>query len=278
MNWIEVSIHTTSTELAEILLAELSESGYDSFLETPYGIDAYIKEELYDETVLFELKKKYSVIFPFSYTVKIIPQKNWNEEWEKNFEPVVVANRCIVRPPFFTPMETFPYDIVIQPKMSFGTGHHATTQMMAEFLIENPPAKQRVLDIGTGTGILAILAEKLGANHVDAVDNDPICFENCNENCTLNACNLVQTYLGDVRTAPISKTGYDVLLANITKNVLLDEFDNYYALMNHGATLYISGFYETDQEDLKCAAIKSGFVQLSKKNKNDWAAMAFKKI
>lgn len=274
-NYIEYDFTITPREVgAEILLAELAEVGFDSFVDTEDGLLAYIQEPLWNEAILSDIYILQNPDFTVSYTYKTIPQVNWNEEWEKNFEPIVVEGACTVRAPFH-PAATTPYEIVITPKMSFGTGHHETTYMMLQFLLTLDLKGKRVLDMGCGTSVLAIMAEKRGAAEVLAVDIDDWCVENSLENIAHNACEHISVLLGDV--SQLNGRTFDLIIANINRNILLADIPHYAASLTHGGTLLLSGFYTEDIPAIteQCTAHALRFVQ--NLGRNNWAAVQFTK-
>lgn len=264
----------------EILIAELSYLGFDSFVETEEGLQAYILKSEWKENVLEEVHILQNPEFKITYKQKEIAQVNWNEEWEKNFNPIQIGNACYVRAPFHEPKEVA-YDIVIEPKMSFGTGHHETTYMMLEYVLDAALAEDHVLDMGCGTSVLAILASKRGAKQVDAVDFDSWCYENSLENIQWNKRTNIEVYEGTVeileKLSEEENPKYDTILANINRNVLLEDIPTYVKHLKKGGELYVSGFYKEDlpliQE--KAAAANASFVD--NKERNNWIAARFKK-
>jgi len=274
MNYFVCKI-TCLPEYGEILMAELADIGFDSFMETEQGIEAYVEEGHFDQEALNELIEKYASQTTIAITTELMPRVNWNEEWEKNYDPIMVGKQVYVRASFHPQRADFAHEIVINPKMSFGTGHHATTHLMLEFLLELDVTGKRVLDVGSGTGILAILAHKLGAAAVEAFDIDDWCVDNGNENFSLNGLNDLQMGLGTIRE--VSPQGpYELVLANINKNVLLDEMDQYASLLHANGTLVISGFYEHDILDLMQKAQLLDLKIHDQRVRNNWAAIAFK--
>jgi ribosomal protein L11 methyltransferase len=257
---------------AEILLAELGEKPFDSFVETESGLVAYIKKEEWTEDVLSDIYILSSPEFEISHTIEEIEQVNWNEEWEKNFEPIDVDGQCHVRAPFH-PKTTAEYDIVIEPKMSFGTGHHETTHMMIQHLLETDVVGRKTLDMGCGTAILAILAEMKGAKPIDAIDIDRWCYENSVENAERNYCREISVYEGDA--ALLKGKNYDLVIANINRNILLNDMQQYVDCLNKDGLLLLSGFYEEDIPAIHASCIEKGLKQLKKFSRNNWVSLKY---
>jgi ribosomal protein L11 methyltransferase len=274
MDFIEVTVQAP-VDLTDILTAELSQYGYDTFMETDTGLCAYITEDVFSKAELEEVLNKYRGEHPLPYSVQKIEKQNWNEEWEKNFEPLLISGICSVRASFHPRPEGVKYDIVINPKMSFGTGHHETTTLMIEHQLGIDHAGKRVLDMGCGTGILAILAAKLGAAEVVAVDIEDWTVENARENAALNAA-PVEVRLGDVG-AIRQDAPYDIILANINRNVLLADLPEYARLLVAGATLVMSGFYTEDLAAIKAKAFAHGLTYKAERTKNNWISVVFEK-
>lgn len=275
MDFIQVSIKAPE-ELTDIITAELSQVGYDTFMETENGLCAYITEATFSETELRTVLHKYQEMAALPYSTEKIPQQNWNEEWEKNFEPLLISGICSVRASFHPQPPQVPYDIVINPKMSFGTGHHETTTLMIENLLNLDLAGKRVLDMGCGTGILAILAVKLGAKKVVAVEIEDWTVENARENAALNQT-PIEVRLGDVNKIQNDQL-YNIILANINRNVLLADIPVYTRHLQPGGTLVISGFYTEDLETIRAVAEESGLVYKSKREKNNWLSVVMEKF
>jgi ribosomal protein L11 methyltransferase len=276
LNYLELKIKVDPGH-SEILIAELAESGYDSFAETDEGLDAYIEEGKFKEEELKEVISKYRDIFSVDYSIQRLENKNWNEEWEKNFPPVVIANACLIRASFHQPEPQYPYEIIINPKMSFGTGHHETTSMMIENQLQTDHKGKKVMDAGSGTGILAIMASKLGAESIIAFDVEDWAYENLKENIELNKCHNIQTALGDINKIKHPYKQYDIILANINKNVLIQEMSDYSSMLIKEGTLMLSGFYIEDIDDLDQIAQKFFLEKTAMKEKNRWASLIFKK-
>jgi len=257
----------------EILIAQLGEVGFESFVETEEGVEAYIQKEEWNESILDDIQILSSQEFSITFQKKEIEQVNWNSEWEKNFDPIVVDELCAVRAPFHTPFNV-PYEIIIEPKMSFGTGHHETTFMMLQHILENNFQEQTVLDMGCGTAVLAILAEMRGATEIDAIDIDEWCIENSIENVQRNNSGHIHVQLGDA--SAISKTKrYDSIIANINRNILLNDMEVYASVLNKKGALYLSGFYSEDLPLIKEKCNILGLEFVTSKNKNNWIAAKF---
>ena len=246
--------------------------GFDSFLENPNSLEAYVETEIYQPTELKELLKRFQVM---DFEVEDLEERNWNEEWEKNFEPIVITDKVFVRASFHAPDPRYPIEIVINPKMSFGTGHHDTTSLMVAEQLKLDVQDKRVLDVGTGTGILAILAAKLGAKSVDATDVDGWSLENCVENFEQNNAQNIQVHRGAINRLAFEEP-FDIILANINKNVLLDEMTFYAALVKPKGVLVLSGFYEQDNDDLIREAGKNGLEPTRKLSSNYWSCLVFR--
>lgn len=257
---------------SEILVAELGEKPFESFIETEFGVTAYIQKALWTEDVLEDIFILTSPEFTVSYAIEEIEQVNWNEEWEKNFEAIDVDGICHVRAPFHEKTDA-KYDIVIEPKMSFGTGHHETTHMMIQHLLETDVAGKKTLDMGCGTAILAILAEMKGAQPIDAIDIDNWCYLNSVENAERNNCSHITVYEGDA--ALLASKNYDVIIANINRNILLDDMQQYVDCLNPGGTLFLSGFYEEDIPVIDASCTEKGLTYVKKHQKNNWVALKY---
>ena len=257
---------------SEILIAELGYAGFESFVENEDGITAYIQTEEYKEGMLEDIQILGSDEFEISYASKEIEQVNWNSEWEKNFNPIVVADKCSVRAPFHEKPDT-EYDIVIEPKMSFGTGHHATTHMMLQHILNNEWEGKSVLDMGCGTGVLAILAEMKGAAKLDAIDIDNWCYLNTLENVERNNCKNINVYEGTAELLEGKK--YDVVIANINRNILLEDIPTYSKCLPSGGKLYLSGFYTEDVPAIEEVCNKNGLKFENKLVVDNWTAASF---
>lgn len=258
--------------VVEILIAELGYAGFESFVETEEGVTAYIQKEDWHANILDDIQILQSDEFKISYSYEEIKQTNWNAEWEKNFRPIVVDNLCTVRAPFHEKPKTS-YDIVIEPKMSFGTGHHETTHMMIQYILKNDFTDKSVLDMGCGTGVLAILAEKRGAKPIDAIDIDNWCYLNSIENVQRNNCKHISVYEGDSNLLKGKK--YDIILANINRNILLKDIETYATCLNQNGILYLSGFYNNDIQIIEAECRKHMLNLDEKLERNNWVSLKF---
>jgi ribosomal protein L11 methyltransferase len=275
LDFIELKV-TVSPEWADIIIAELAEIGYESFAEFDEGILAYVQKLQFSEESWLEIVKKYGELTEISYTFAEMERKNWNEEWEKNYSPIVIDNQAIVRASFHQIQERYPYEIVINPQMSFGTGHHETTTLILESQLRLNHDGLNVLDAGSGTGILAIMACKRGATRVDAYDIDEWAVANAIENCVLNQCNQVRVQQGTIATVVLEDV-YHIVLANINRNILLDEMPLYANKLTSGGTLLLSGFYEQDIPELEKRAVPLGLVLKERTTKHQWASLWLEK-
>lgn len=257
----------------EILIAELGQAGFESFVENEEGVQAYIQKGEWHEGILDDLFILKSVEFDITFQQKEIAQINWNEEWEKNFSPIVVADACAVRAPFHDPFQV-KYEIIIEPKMSFGTGHHETTFMMLQHILETNCEGKRVLDMGCGTAVLAILAEMRGATSLDAIDIDVWCVENSIENLQRNFCTHTRTILGGAEVIPTTDI-YDIIIANINRNILLEDMETYVSVLKKGGELFLSGFYKEDLPIITTCCNNLGLTFVENKEKNNWIAAKF---
>ena len=256
----------------EILIAELGYGGFESFVETENGVTAYIQKEEWNSDILDDVQILKSDEFKISYIFNEIEQTNWNEEWEKNFPPIVVDDVCTVRAPFHDVPKT-KYDIIIEPKMSFGTGHHETTHMMIQHILNNDFSNKSVLDMGCGTGVLAILAEMKGAAKIDAIDIDNWCYLNSLENVQRNNCKHISVYEGDASL--LKEKAYDVIIANINRNILLADMSKYVTCLKKEGLLFLSGFYKDDISIINKECSKYGLKLQESLEKNNWVSLKF---
>lgn len=276
MEYLEVNISVSPRDpWTDILIAELAELGYESFVETEEGVLAYAPvtignpDEHIADTSVYTAEG-----VDFNIDVKTIAHQNWNAVWEADFKPVIVSSELAIIAPFHDANE-FPQElkIIIQPQMSFGTGHHQTTFLMSEYLMELDAIEDPVLDMGTGTGVLAFLAEKRGAKEIVAVDIEPWSVENTIENAKRNNCSNILALCGDIDVVPQQK--YGLILANINKNILKSHLESYANLSKSGTKLYLSGFFASDAEEMILCAKNVGFNHLQSKELETWAALQF---
>lgn len=256
----------------EILIAELGDAGFESFVENEYGLNAYIQKDEWKEDILDDIYILKSDEFEITFKFEEIEQINWNVEWEKNFNPILVDGVCSVRAPFHAKPDT-EFDIVIEPKMSFGTGHHETTHMMIQHILKNDFKDKTVLDMGCGTGVLAILAEMKGAKSIDAIDYDNWCYVNSLENVERNNCHHITVFEGDASLLQHQK--YDTIIANINRNILLNDMLSYVKCLNPSGTLFLSGFYNDDITVIEEECNKHGMKLVESLEKNNWVALKF---
>ncbi len=259
---------------ADLLMAEMAELGFESFVETGTGFEAYIPESNYDREALNILLSDRQEPFSLAWSEETVPAQNWNEVWEKNyFKPLVIADRVLVRAPFHTNYPSCPIEIVIEPNMAFGTGNHETTSLMMETMLGMDFSEKTVLDMGCGTGILAILASRLGASAVTAIDIDQWSFDAVMENRVTNHAPNIDPVLGDA--GMIGDRKFGIALVNIQKNVILNDMAAYSAALQLGGLILFSGFFETDLPDIQQVAEKEGLQFISKKVKNNWTVAVF---
>lgn len=275
MNYIEVKFNN-SEEMNDIILAFLSDSDFEMFEGHEKGLNAFIRQEKYSEQELKSLISQIPDSDKIKYEVNLIECKNWNKEWESNFEPVYFANSVQIRAPFHEKKNGFKHDIVIEPKMSFGTGHHPTTMLMIELMMEQKFDSKTVLDMGCGSGILAILAAQLGSTNITAIDFDEWAFENCIENCQRNSYPNIQVKLGNASLLGNEK--YDVILANINRNILLADTSKYTECLTGKGYLLQSGFLIEDEKLLIDNAANSGLKHIKTVNKEKWSALLFQAV
>ena len=258
----------------EIALAFLGEMGFESFVETALGLEAYIPEQSWFPDLLDELYPLVENGLDIGWSLTAIPPENWNAVWESDFQPIRIENKCAVRADFHAPIDV-PYELVITPKMSFGTGHHQTTYMMLNCLLNHPPEDELVLDMGCGTGVLAILAEKLGAASIDAIDVEPWCFENTVENIAMNGCKKINAMEGDREVIP--EKNYGTIIANINLNVLLLDIPLFAKRLRPNGKLFLSGFYTHDIPAIESKANQNGLQMVDYQEKDNWVAAHFYK-
>lgn len=270
MKYLKLTIDTTNLPeyQVDVIIYELGEIGFESFETTPNALHAYIRQTDFTPQRLIGIVEQ-------PYQIEEMPDKNWNEEWEKNFfQPIVIGSECVIHSTFHTQVPTAKYDIIIDPKMSFGTGHHATTSNMIGWILQDDMQGKNVLDMGCGTGVLGILTKKKGAQSVLAVDIDPWCFENAQESAQLNQTDIAIA-LGDASL--LAGKNFDIILANINRNILLNDMHAYVACLSAGGVLYMSGFYTEDIPVIAQCAQQLGLTQVGVKEQNNWVAVKFVK-
>ncbi|OUR96035.1 ribosomal protein L11 methyltransferase [Flavobacteriales bacterium 33_180_T64] len=258
----------------EILIAELGYAGFESFVETEDGVTAYIQKEEWHANILEDIYILNSDEFEITYTSEEIEQTNWNKEWEKNFNSIIVDGICSVRAPFHDKPNT-DFDIVIEPKMSFGTGHHETTHMMIQHILKNDFKNKSVLDMGCGTGVLAILTEMKGAKPIDAIDYDNWCYLNSIENVERNNSQNITVLEGDASL--LLGKQYDIVIANINRNILLNDMGTYTKTLNENGVLFLSGFYNSDIPIIEAECNKFNLKHVETLERNNWVALKFEK-
>jgi len=279
MDYIEIKLtFSESDPWKEIFITLLNEEGCDSFMEEEDNLlFAYIPQNKFNEKKILDLVQHHSFDVKCYISFSKIETQDWNAMWESNYAPVLIANKCFIHAPFHAPMNDVAYNIMIEPKMSFGTAHHETTSLMLEYLLEEELQGKSLLDMGSGTGILAILANKKGANPITAIDNDDWAYRNNIENNERNHVENMQVIHGNAQNIPDIQ--YDIVLANINRNILLDDIPAYYAALQKSSALFLSGFYKNPDLTLikeKCLQYNLHFV--SYKEKNNWVATKFEKM
>ena len=265
---------TPKNPATEILIAELGHVGFESFVENDTGVTAYIQKQEWNTNILDDLYVLGSAEFKIKYSHYEVIQTNWNKEWEKNFNPIQVDGLVSVRAPFHE-NPSLKFDIVIEPKMSFGTGHHETTHMMIQHLLALDLENKKVLDMGCGTGILAIFAEMKGAQPTDAIDIDSWCYQNSIENVQRNGCKHITVLEGD--SSLLKGKKYDIIIANINRNILLSDMKIYTDCLHQEGILLLSGFYKDDIAIIESEVVKHGLVFDKMIQRNSWVALKYLK-
>jgi len=275
MEYIELNCIVSPLEPGnEILMAELAEYDYESFKETENGLKAYIQAPLFIEDQLKNLYFSQLDGFSLEYSFSVIEDQNWNAKWEENYPPVVFDDKVAIRAPFHDKFDNVEFDIVIEPKMSFGTAHHATTAQMIRYIVEIDMKDLKILDMGSGTAVLAILASMRGAKSIDAIDNDEWAYNNAVENVAKNNITNINVELGDASL--LNGRNYDLIIANINRNILLNDINAYAKCLSSGNLLLLSGFYEADIKLLSKEAEKYGLIYQSHTIDREWVAGIWK--
>lgn len=275
MNYIELSAKIDPLEIGrEIMVAELAEVGFESFVDNQNGLKAYIQEELYSKELVKSLSVLHNANFSIEYSTKLIEDQNWNKSWEENFEPIEVGDNCLIRAPFHL-SKNLEYEVIINPQMSFGTGHHETTFLMVKRMLSMDLKGLSVLDMGSGTGVLAILAKKMNASKIVAIDIDEWAYKNTIENVRNNSCEDIEVKKGGVEQ--IQGDTFNVILANINRNILLDDFSQYDGSLTKGGHILLSGFFKKDVVLLDEKAKSLGLELIHQESKNDWTLLHYNK-
>jgi ribosomal protein L11 methyltransferase len=265
-----------NSEFTEMLMAEIAEAGFDTFMENEQGFEAFTENDNYDKPKLDTIQKHYHALAPVIFYFDRVEKKNWNEEWEKSYEPINVEDQCLIRAHFHQIETKYPYEIIITPKMSFGTGHHQTTYLMIKAQLQIDHSGKKVMDAGCGTAILSIMAEKLGASSVEAFDIDEWSVINGNENLEMNGCKNISIRQGKISDLTF-ETDMDLILANINKNILMQEMHQYAAYLRPSGLLLLSGFYKQDIVDLIQLAHNFKMAPIREDERETWASLLLQK-
>ncbi|MCR5659639.1 MAG: 50S ribosomal protein L11 methyltransferase [Bacteroidales bacterium] len=275
MKTLEYTFTAPSSDIQhDMLTTMLADLGFDSFMDEAHALKAYCSSEVRDDVAVENLLSNPAFLGIQLLNVEEMPDKDWNELWEASYQPVVVNERCRVRAPFHEPDPSFEFDLVIEPKMSFGTANHETTAQIIQLMLETDFQGKKVLDMGSGTAVLAILAKKLGAARTVAIDNDEWAYRNAFTNCELNGISDIEIVLGD---ALAIQGQYDVVLANINRNILLRDMHYYVGAMHPNAHIFFSGFYTEDLGSIKTEAERLGLHYCRHLSRNNWVAAEFVK-
>ncbi len=277
MNYTELALELNPLELfSEMLTYQLGEVGFEMFEDTPQGFKAYIQTANYNNEAVLEIIEGIKELnCEVTYSVQDIPWQNWNAEWEKNYQPEIIGNKIYVRAEFHEANPSYPHEIIVQPRMAFGTGHHPTTSQVMEAMLNIDFQNKSLLDMGCGTGILAILGMQLGARSAYAIDNDPNSVENSIENAQRNGYPQIEVALGSSEL--LEGKSYDIILANINRNIILNDLEKYATSLNVGGLLITSGYYTSDLSVIKNKAAEYHIDYLQHTSQNDWCCATFKK-
>ena len=276
MNYYACSFTNPDNEnLKDMFMELLGEIGFDSFMDTDDGFDAYCQEPLLNEEELNDILQMEQFANVKFLKKELIPDQDWNATWEASYEPVIINEFCRIRAPFHKVEGSYKYDLIIEPKMSFGTAHHETTSQIIELMLQSDFTGQNLLDMGSGTGVLAILAKKLGSATTVAIDNDEWAYRNALDNIRLNDENEIIVELGDASS--LNDRQFDVILANINRNILLRDMKEYVKCLVDGGKIFFSGFYEEDLVLIAKEAERLGLTYSNHVTKNNWTAAVFVK-
>lgn len=277
MRYIEIHCKIDNPQEGnEIMIALLADLGCDSFAENEEGVLAYIPQKDFRKEIFDDLLVNNAVPYSFTLNYQLMEDKDWNAEWEANYSSVIIDNCCLIRAPFHESVPNMLYEIIIEPKMAFGTAHHSTTSQIISYLLEEDCCDKKILDMGTGTGVLAILAALKGAKHITAIDNDEWAYNNCIENVEKNNIHIIETILGDAKS--IKDVDYDIVIANINRNILLQDMATYAKVMTDNGVLFLSGFYKEPDLDILLQEAKKYQLEItSYKEKNGWVATRLEK-
>ena len=273
---VRIDLTPCEEDFTDLLAAYLADIGYESFVADEKGLTAYVNSSTYDEQKLLSVFSDFPFDTEYSYRADLVKGEDWNSEWEKNyFQPIVIGDRCVVHSSFHKNIPKATYDIVIDPKMAFGTGHHSTTNLIVSYLLDMDLEGKKVTDVGTGTAILAILAKMRGASEVTGIEIDPGAYENAKENAAINNVDL-RLLLGDaseIGNVPVA----DLLMANINRNIVIADLERYAAGLAPGGAMILSGFYTEDIDKVMAEARKYGLQLAEKRSDNNWAAIMLRK-
>jgi ribosomal protein L11 methyltransferase len=274
---VDIVLHAAGNEFSEILSALLDNSGFQGIYESENGLIAYIAADKFEPSVLKTISSTLKAMgCAMEWKIESIPEQNWNALWESNYEPVIIGNRCVIRAPFHEPFDYYPIRITIEPKMSFGTGHHHTTRLMIEQMLQLDFKDKRVLDMGCGTGVLGILASMLGAASVCCIDTDTWAVENTSENCIRNNINNIRIIRGGREAIPDVR--FDILLANINRNIIIEQLPDYSKVALTDSLLLISGIFQMDEAYIISTANKNGLMYQFSCSLDSWSVIICKRI